>query len=79
MTVKYIVTTKDGKVCKWSFIENKDDSDYGNGMYIIAESPARDMFLLDCRYKTKYNFRQVCVEYLLAYYGENLDELSEDD
>ena len=79
MKATYTVTTKNGKVYKWSFKEYKDESDYGNGVYIDVKFPSGDKSLLDCRYMIGYKFHKACVDYLLDYYGENLDELSEDD
>ena len=80
MNARYTVTTKNGKTYKWSFTESKSEGDYyGNGIYIRVESPSGDMFYLDCRYIIGYEFRKECVECLLDYYGENLDELYEDD
>ena len=79
MNANYTVTTKNGRTYKWSFIESKSGGDYGNGIYIAVISPSGEMFSLDCRYKAGYQFRMACVDYLLAYYGDNLDELSEDD
>ena len=79
MKASYTVTTKNGKVYKWSFTECKNDGDYGNGIYIRIQAPSGDVFGWDCRYMTKYSFHKACVDYLLTYYGENLDELSEDD
>ena len=79
MKANYTVTTKNGKVYKWSFVEYKSEGDYGNGIYIAVISPSGDVFTLDCRYATNYNFHKECVDCLLAYYGDNLDELSEDD
>ena len=79
MKANYTVTTKNGKVYKWSFVEYKSEGDYGNGIYIAVKSPSGDVFTLDCRYATNYNFHKECVDCLLAYYGDNLDELSEDD
>lgn len=79
MKASYTVTTKNGKVYKWSFTEYKQEDNYGNGIYIGVESPSGDHFLIDCRYIIGYKFPKTCVDYLLAYYGGNLDELSEDD
>ena len=79
MKASYTVTTKNGKVYGWSFTEGKSEGDYGNGMYIAVKSPSGDVSLLDCRYVKGYQFHKACVDYLLNYYGENLDELSEDD
>ena len=79
MKATYTVTTKNGNVYKWSFTEGKSEGDYGNGIYIAIKSPSGDISCLDCRYMTDYTFKKACVDYLLAYYGENLDELSEDD
>ena len=78
MNANYTVTTKNGKVYRWSFTEQKNEGDYGNGIYIGVKSPAGDMFSLDCRYVTNYDFHKVCVGCLTNYYGENLDELTED-
>lgn len=78
MEAAYTVTTKNGKVYKWSFTESKSEDDYGNGIYIAVQSPSGDVFSYDCRYMRGYEFHKACVDYLLAYYGENLDELSED-
>lgn len=78
MEATYTVTTN-GKVYKWSFTESKSEDDYGNGIYIAVKSPSGDVFSYDCRYMIGYEFHKACVDYLLAYYGENLDELSEDD
>ena len=75
----YTITTINGKAYRWSFTESKSEGDYGNGIYIIITSPSGDRFLMDCRYMGGYNFRKACVNYLLNYYGENIDELSEDD
>lgn len=79
MKATYTVTTKSEQVYKWSFTEGKSEGDYGNGMYIAIKSPSGDVSMLDCRYMTGYKFHKACVDYLLNYYGENLDELSEDD
>ena len=79
MEAAYTVTTKNGKVYKWSFTESKSEGDYGNGIYIAVKSPSGDVFSYDCRYMRGYEFHKACVDYLLAYYGENLDALSEDD
>ena len=79
MKVTYTVTTKNGKAYKWSFAESKNKDDYGNGIYIGIETPSGDIFSLDCRYITGYKFHKTCVDYLLSYYGNNLDELCEDD
>ena len=75
----YTVITKNGKTYKWSFTESKNEGDYGNGIYIGVKSPSGDIFSLDCRYIIGYKFHKTCVDYLLTYYGENLDELTEDD
>ena len=75
MKATYTVTTKDGKAYKWNFIENKNEGDYGNGIYIAVISPSGDVFSLDCRYATNYKFLNECADCLRAYYGENLDEL----
>ena len=75
----YTVLTKSGKELKWNFTEcEPDPNDYGNKMYISIETPSGDYSLLDCRYSA-YNFDKMCVDYLINYYGENLDELSRDD
>lgn len=79
MEATYTVLTKNGKVYKWSFTESKCEGDYGNGIYIAVKSPSGDVFSYDCRYMRGYEFHTACVDYLLTYYGENLDELSEDD
>ena len=79
MKATYTVTTKNGKVYKWNFIESKMEGDYGNGIYIAVKTPSGDFFTLDRRYNVGYRFHKACVDYLLVYYGENLDELSEDD
>ena len=79
MKTTYTVTTKNGNVYKWSFTEHKGDGDYGNGIYIAVKTPSGDVFVLDRRYATNYNFAKACVDYLLTYYGENLDELCEED
>ena len=79
MKASYTVTTKNGNTYNWSFTEHKDDTDYGNGVYISIIAPSGDAFMLDCRYNTDYKFHKACVDYLLTYYGDNLDELSEDD
>ena len=79
MKATYTVTAKDGQAYKWSFTECKNDGDYGNGIYIAVKSPSGDVCAMDCRYVTNYKFHKACVDYLLNYYGENIDELSEDD
>ena len=76
----YTVLATNGKEYKWNFTEcERDPNDYGNGIYISIKYPSGDYTLLDCRYARKYNFDQACVDFLLDYYGENLDELSRDD
>jgi hypothetical protein len=79
MGATYTVTTKNGNVYKWSFTESKSVLDYGNGVYIAVKSPSGDISVLDCRYIIGYVFHKACVDYLLNYYGDNLDELSEDE
>lgn len=79
MKATYTVTTKNGQAYKWSFVEAKSEGDYGNGIYIAVKMPSGDVFSMDCRYMMGYTFHKACVDYLLNYYGENLDELSEDD
>ena len=79
MKANYTVTTKNGKVYRWSFTKCKNDGDYGNGIYIAVKSPSGDISSLDCRYAINYKFHKACVDYLLNYYGDNLDELSEGD
>ena len=75
----YIVTATSGKQYKWTFEECViNPEDYGNKRYIAYTMPSGDTFLIDCRY-TEYNFEKICVEFLINYYGENLDELSEED
>lgn len=76
---KYTVLTKNAHLYKWSFVEQKRDNDYGNGIFIAIKSPSGELSGLDCRYDTNYDFIKTCVNYLLKYYGENLDELSEDE
>ena len=74
------VLTKTGKSYRWEFTEcEPDTNDYGNGIYISIKHPSGDHTLLDCRYTRGYNFDKMCVDFLIEYYGENLDELSEDD
>jgi hypothetical protein len=75
----YTVLAKSGKTYKWKFTESKDVNDYGNGIYIVIRHPSGDRSLLDCRYAKNYDFTKMCVDFLLEYYGENLDELSQDD
>ncbi len=79
MKKRFTVITKDGKAYEWSFIESKREGDYGNGIYIAVKTPSGDVFSLDRRYAIGYSFHKACVDYLLTYYGENLDELSEND
>ena len=79
MKATYTVTTKNGQAYKWSFVEAKNEGDYGNGIYIAVKSPSGDVYSLDCRYMKGYNFRKACVDCLITYYGENLDELSENE
>ena len=79
MKASYIVTTKNGKDYKWSFTEHKGKGDYGNGIYIAVETPSGDVFTLDRRYAIGYDFHKACVDYLLVYYGDNLDELTEEE
>lgn len=76
----YTVLAKSGKSYKWEFTEcEHDTNDYGNGIYISIKHPSGDHTLLDCRYANKYDFNKMCVDFLIEYYGENLDELSQDD
>lgn len=79
MEKRFTVITKDGEAYEWSFIECKQEGDYGNGIYIAVKTPSGDVFSLDRRYAIGYSFHKACVDYLLTYYGENLDELSEND
>ena len=76
----YTVTAKSGKSYKWTFEECEiNPNDYGNKRYISYIMPSGDAFMIDCRYSEKYDFRKICVDFLLNWYGDNLDELSEDD
>lgn len=76
-TAKYEVLATNGKTYIWSFYEcEPDPNDYGNGIYISIEKPSGDYSLIDCRYIRNYDFNRTCVDYLLNYYGENLDELT---
>lgn len=79
MKANYTATTKNGEEYKWSFTESKREGDYGNGIYIAVKTPSGDVFALDRRYDIGYSFHKACVNYLLTYYGDNLDELSEED
>ena len=79
MEKRFTVITKDGEAYKWSFIESKREGDYGIGIYIAVKTPSGDVFSLDRRYAIGYNFHKACVDYLLTYYGDNLDELFEND
>lgn len=76
---RFTVTTVNGKTYTWKFTETKSEGDYGNGIYIMIVAPSGDIFSLDCRYAKAYNFTKACVEYLYEYYGDNLDELYEED
>ena len=74
------IVTISEKTYRWKFEECEiDPNDYGNKHYIKYITPSKDEFLLDCRYATNYNFIKLCVEFLINYYGENLDELYEVD
>lgn len=76
----YAITTKNGKIYKWTFEEcETDPNDYGNKRYISYITPSGDAFLLDCRYLKNYNFNKICVDFLHEWYGENLAELCEED
>ena len=79
MRATYIVTTKNGETYKWKFTEGKSEGDYGNGIYVAVKSPSGDISVIDCRYVKNYDFAKKCVEWLLTFYGENLDELYEED
>lgn len=75
----YNITCTNGKSYKWTFEECVvNPEDYGNKRYIAYHTPSGDISLIDCRY-TEYNFTKICVEFLLNFYGENLDELYEED
>ena len=77
-TVSYDVMVTNGKMYTWTFTECEPQlDDYGNKMYINIESPSGDNSLIDCRYICKYYFNKIFVVWLINYYGENLDELSE--
>lgn len=76
-TKKFQVTATSGKRYIWTFTEFKEPTDYGNGVYLGVETPSKDYYSLDCRYLPNYSFHKVCTDYLLKYYGENLDELEE--
>ena len=75
----YKVLAKNGKTYTWRFTEVKSEADYGNGIYIGVEPPSKDHYSIDCRYSSNYKFHKACVDYLLNYYGENLDELWEEE
>ena len=80
MNATYVVTTTSGKSYKWYFEEGiVDPNDYGNKKYISYTMPSGDTFMIDCRYNTNYNFTKICVEFLINWYGDNLDELYEED
>lgn len=79
MKASYTVKTKNGKVYKWGFTEFKGEGNYGNGTYIGIKYPSGDSSMIDCRYILGYTFHDTCVNYLRAYYGGNLDELTKDD
>ena len=80
MKITYTVTAKSGKYYKWTFEECEIDSnDYGNKRYIYYIMPSGDSFMIDCRYSEQYDFRKICVDFLLNWYGDNLYQLSEDD
>ena len=53
--------------------------EYGNKKYIAYTTPSSETALIDCRYTHKYDFKKICVDFLLEWYGNNLDELSEKD
>lgn len=76
----YTVLATNGKEYKWTFTENlPTEQDYGNGIYIAIEHPNGEYTYMDCRYARKYDFDLMCVDFLVEYYGANLDELSRDD
>ena len=76
----YNITCTNGKSYKWTFEECVINSkDYGNKHYIAYTTPSGDVFLIDCRYTPKYDFRKTCVDFLIKWYGDNIDELYEED
>ena len=78
--ITYIITAKSGKEYKWTFEECEiNPKDYGSKKYISYTKPSGDTFFIDCRYKPNYNFTRICVEFLLEWYGDYLDELYEAD
>lgn len=78
--VTFQILTTSGNVYRWTFTEcETDPNDYGNKHYIAYKMPSGDSALIDCRYMGAYNFTKICVEFLINYYGDNLDELSEAD
>lgn len=77
-TKVFTVLTKLKYTGTWKFTEHKNENDYGNGIYIDVETPSGDHLSLDCRYTPNYTFHKACVRFLTKWYGENIEELSED-
>mgnify|MGYP003292523804 CR=1 FL=1 len=76
----FTVTTTNGKTLTWKFQECESNlNDYGNKKYIVYTTPSGEVFSIDCRYNINYDFIKICVEFLLNYYGKNLDELWRED
>lgn len=76
-TIEITVTATNDKKYQWSFSECAiDENDYGNKRYIAVVAPSGDERLIDCRYCGNYNFKEICADYILNYYGENLVSMS---
>ena len=76
--INFTILTKQGKTLLWSFeeIETKRD-DYGNMYYIEYTMPSGDVFLIDCRYIKNYDFRKTCIDFLINFYGNRMEKISE--
>lgn len=66
-------TLINGQERVWRFVEDKNDSDYGNGIYIGVDR-GDEKYCIDARYMYNYDFEEICANEIKAFYGDNLSE-----
>jgi hypothetical protein len=70
-TLKIKAKLFNGHEREWNFTECHNENDYGNGNYIAADR-GEAKYCIDVRYAKNYDFKQICIDEIKAFYGKNL-------